>query len=276
MPDTSPTSDSRGSRRLALLLTVIGLVAVAVLVAVLVIPGDDDTSADGDPDRGTSSTSPSASASPTDGPTDGPTDSTDGTAGTSPSPSLSTAPEDLTDLNVRRQPDDPMAKGDVDAPVVMVVYSDFQCPHCATFAEETVPVLERRYVESGVLRIEWRDFPYLGQGSLTAALAGRAAAAQGRFWEFHDAVYAAQPRDDELSGPRLERIARDLGLDMAEFRTAAAAPETLTAVETDVREGQSIGVQGTPSFLVNGIPMIGAQPAREFSRVIEEAAAAAS
>ena len=66
-----------------------------------------------------------------------------------------------------------MALGDVDAPVVMISYSEFQCPFCGKYARDTEPILVEKYVDSGVLRIEWRDFPYLGPESTTAAQAGR-------------------------------------------------------------------------------------------------------
>jgi hypothetical protein len=94
---------------------------------------------------------------------------------------------------IRRDAGDPLALGDVDAPVVMVNYSEFQCPFCGKFARDTEPELIEQYVEDGTLRIEWRDFPYLGPESTRAAPAGRAAAAQGRFWDFHDALFADQP-----------------------------------------------------------------------------------
>src|SRR5665647_3073023 len=110
-----------------------------------------------------------------------------GSAEAAPSAGSSQAP---SPDEARRKPGDPYAKGRVDAPVVMVMWSEFQCPFCGRFARETEPTLVKRFVDTGILRIEWRDFPYLGQDSQTAAIAGRAAAAQDKFWAFHDAVYA--------------------------------------------------------------------------------------
>lgn len=75
----------------------------------------------------------------------------------------------------RRDPRDATAIGDVDAPVVMISYSEFQCPFCGKFARDTEPALIKKYVDTGVLRIEWRDFPYLGAESTLAGQAGRAA-----------------------------------------------------------------------------------------------------
>lgn len=175
---------------------------------------------------------------------------------------------------VRRQPGDPLAKGEVDSPVVMVSYSDFQCPFCGKFARDTEPKLVSKYVDTGVLRIEWRDFPYLGAESTTAARAGRAAAAQQKFWEFHDKLYGSQsaPNTGTLTQEYLVGVAGGLGLDIDKFRTDMDAPETAQVINEDFTMGQQIGVSGTPAFLVNGRPIIGAQPIQVFEQAIEQAA----
>jgi protein-disulfide isomerase len=175
---------------------------------------------------------------------------------------------------VRRKPGDPMARGDADAPVVMIAYSDFQCPFCGKFARDTEPKLVDEYVEDGTLRIEWRDFPYLGAGSTTAARAARAAAAQGKFWEFHDALYAHQPppNSGRLTPDYLSGVAKRIGLDTGKLRADMTSDEVAEAVRRDFQEGQSIGVTGTPAFLVNGQPIMGAQPLRVFQDAIDKAA----
>ena len=178
------------------------------------------------------------------------------------------------DSLARRQVDDPMAKGEADAPVVLIAYSDFQCPFCGKWARDTAPALEEQYVTDGTLRIEWRDFPYLGPESATAALAGRAAAAQGAFWEFHDAMYADQlpPNSGQLDEDYLSGVAEDLGLDVDQFLTDMNSKATQSAVQKDFAEGQAIGVTGTPAFIINGVPVIGAQPTEVFQQTIEQAA----
>ena len=178
---------------------------------------------------------------------------------------------------VRRTPDDPMAIGKVDAPVVMVNYSEFQCPFCGKFARDTEPTLIKKYVENGTLRIEWRDFPYLGPESTTAAHAGRAAAAQGQFWAFHDAMFADQPppNSGRLTEKYLSSIAGKAGLDIDRFRRDLSSQKIAAAVRRDTEEGQSIGVTGTPAFLINGRPVMGAQPISVFTELIEQAAAEA-
>ncbi|MGN6575675.1 MAG: DsbA family protein [Nocardioides sp.] len=178
----------------------------------------------------------------------------------------------------RREPGDPMALGQADAPVVMIAYSEFQCPFCGKFARDTEPELIKRYVKDGTLRIEWRDFPYLGPESRVAALGGRAAAEQDRFWQFHDAMYDDQlpPNSGNLDEDYLVGVARDAGLDVERFRDQLRRGDDLAkAVDKDFTEGQSIGVNGTPAFLVNGRPIMGAQPLAVFSKAIEQAAEAA-
>lgn len=177
----------------------------------------------------------------------------------------------------RRKENDPLAVGDVDAPVVMVNYSEFQCPYCGKFARDTEPKLIKKYVDKGVLRIEWRDFPYLGKESGTAAMAGRAAADQDKFWEFNKAMFADQqtPNSGKLTTEFFVKIATKIGLDTEEFRADLDSKKNHQAIQKDFDEGQSIGVSGTPAFIINGTPVMGAQPVGVFEDAIEEAAAAA-
>ena len=183
------------------------------------------------------------------------------------------APDETWQRLVRREPGDPMALGEVDAPVVMLAYAEFQCPFCGKFARDTEPTLVEKYVADGTLRIEWRDFPYLGPESQTAAEAGRAAAAQGRFWEFHDAMYADQPppNSGRIDEDYLVGIAEQVGLDVDRFRADLGSESDQQAIATDFAEGQAIGVTGTPAFVINGVPVIGAQPTAVFETAIEQA-----
>jgi protein-disulfide isomerase len=174
---------------------------------------------------------------------------------------------------VRRQEGDPTARGPVDAPIVMIEYADFQCPFCGRFARQTEPRLIQEYVDKGLLRIEWRDLPYLGPESRTAAAAARAAAVQGRFWEFHDALYAEERRVNSgaLNASALRAIAASVGLDVARFEADSKTAVARDAIARDEQEATSLGITGTPAFIVAGTPIIGAQPYEEFKRVIDEA-----
>ena len=184
------------------------------------------------------------------------------------------SPDETWEGLVRREPGDPLARGEVDAPVVMLSYSEFQCPFCGKFARDTEPLLVEEYVEDGTLRIEWRDFPYLGPESLVAATAGRAAAEQDMFWEFQEAMYADKlpPNSGRLDETYLASVAEGVGLDVDQFLEDMSSPAAERAVTQDFNEGQAVGITGTPAFLINGVPVIGAQPTEVFKAAIEKAA----
>ena len=125
------------------------------------------------------------------------------------------------------------------------------------------------YVESGTLRIEWRDFPYLGQESLNAAVAARAAQEQGKFWEYHDLLYHNQPGG--FPREKLVELAREAGLDVERFEADLASREYEQTVIEDFQEGQQRGISGTPTFVINGKVLAGMQPVGVFEDAIEQA-----
>ncbi|PWU54291.1 disulfide bond formation protein [Micromonospora sp. S4605] len=172
----------------------------------------------------------------------------------------------------RRTPGDPLALGEPDAPIVIIEYADFQCPFCGRHARETEPKLVREYVDKGLVRIEWRDLPYLGAESTDAAAAGRAAAAQGKFWEFHSAVYAKERRvnSGSLDEGALRDIATRIGLNLTSFDADRGSTATRAAVLRDQQEATSMGLTGTPAFIVGDTPVIGAQPYEAFKQAIDE------
>lgn len=171
-----------------------------------------------------------------------------------------------------RKPDDPLSMGRVDAPVVMVEWAEFQCPFCGQFARDTQPELVKKYVDSGKVRIEWRDFPYLGKQSTTAAHAGRAAAAQGRFWEYHDALFAHQVpvNSGELDEEHLVHVAGTLGMDTGKFRDDMNSQQVADAVEHDRQEALGLGITGTPAFVIGDQPLIGSMSTDTFERAIDK------
>lgn len=164
-------------------------------------------------------------------------------------------------------------RGNEDAPVTMVEYADFQCPFCGKFAREVEPELIERYVESGRLKIEWRDFPYLGQESANAALAARAAHEQDKFWEYHDALYRDQVslNSGAFSDENLVAFAEEAGLDVEQFESDLTSGKYERAVSQDLQEGQRLGISGTPTFFINDRMLVGAQPIEAFEEAIEEA-----
>jgi protein-disulfide isomerase len=133
------------------------------------------------------------------------------------------------------------------------------------------PELVERYVENGTLRYEWRDFAYLGQESVNAALAARAAQEQGRFWEYHDVLYENQGsvNSGAFSDEALVGFAEEVGLDTEQFEAALTSGSYESVVQSDLREAQNAGIQGTPSFMINGQRLVGPQPLEVFEQVIE-------
>jgi protein-disulfide isomerase len=131
------------------------------------------------------------------------------------------------------------------------------------------PKLYEKYVEDGTLRIEWRDFPYRGQKSVNAAVAARAAQAQGRFWEYHDLLYDSQ--FSGFSDENLRALAGKANLDMQRFERDYESARYAELVQTDFQQGQRIGVNGTPTFFINDQVLVGLQPVGVFENAIEDA-----
>ena len=207
---------------------------------------------------------------------------TDGSATAVPEPTPAPPVPDAQTLELihsetHRDPADGQAKGKVDAPVVMVVYSDFACPYCTQFARNVEPELTD-LVDQGTLRIEWRDLAQISPTSPLAAQAGRAAAKQGRFWEFHDAVYAAaDPQGHpEYTEDSLVAFAQKAGVaDIEQFRTDMNATETVNAVTEAKNHAHSIGITGTPFMIVGETFISGFQDADYMKAVINSQAAKA-
>ena len=184
---------------------------------------------------------------------------------------------ELIHSETHRDPADGQAKGKVDAPVVMVIYSDFACPYCTQFAQKVEPKLAD-LVAQGTLRVEWRDLAQISPTSPLAAQAGRAAAKQGKFWEFHDAVYAAaNPQDHpEYTEDSLVAFAKKAGVaDIDRFRTDMNAAETVSAVTEAKEHAHSIGITGTPFMIVGETFISGYQDAEYMKAVINSQAAKA-
>lgn len=173
----------------------------------------------------------------------------------------------------RRIDGDPTAMGRVDAPVAIVAYADYRCPFCSLFDQQTLPVIVSEYVETGQVRYEFRDMPLFGQQSFDAAVAGRAAGNQGKFWEFMSAIAAngvVEGGHPDLPRERLIGFAEQAGVpDIARFTTDLDDPVLLAAVKKDLTEGQQIGFSGVPGFLIGVTPVLGAQPIDVFRQVIE-------
>lgn len=169
--------------------------------------------------------------------------------------------------------------GDVSAPVTIVEYGDFKCPFCARFFIETEPLLRREYIDTGKVRLVWRDFPNIDAESSLTAEAGRCAQAQGRFWEFHDALYTFiwdtyYGRGINVEGrpayqDQLHGLAAEAGVDADQLQRCLDAGTYRDDVAQDRQRGQEQGVRGTPTFFVGGQRVVGAQPFEVFAQLID-------
>jgi protein-disulfide isomerase len=156
-------------------------------------------------------------------------------------------------------------RGPADALVTIVEFSDFQCPFCSRVTA-TLTELQQRYGRD--LRIVWRNLPLpFHQDAQPAAEAAMAAHAAGRFWAMHDLLFQNQRALDRTA---LEQYATQVGLDLGTFRDALDQRRYRRAVEADARLAADLGISGTPSFVVNGRKVVGAQPVDAFVTVIDE------
>jgi len=165
------------------------------------------------------------------------------------------------------------SRGSPDAPVVIVEYADFACSACAEFARDTWPEIERRYVESGVVR--WYLIPFeLGfRNSEEGARAGQCGAALGSFWELHDVLFARRSEWDDLRNPRelLAEIAVEAGLETGVFLDCYDENPGKDRTRAANRAAKDDGIRGTPTFFINGFRVQGALPVDAFVQLIESA-----
>lgn len=167
---------------------------------------------------------------------------------------------------------DERAVGDVDAPVTMVVFSDYQCPYCAAWNTETMPAM-KEFIDKGELRVEMRDLAVFGEESERAARAAWAAGEQDAYWDFHDALFAGGEHlpKSQLDDDSLVEVGSDLGLDPLKFKRDMNSVTAHDEFDADAAEGQSIGVASTPAFIIGGKPLVGAQPTKDFVNAVNDA-----
>ncbi|RJQ18192.1 DsbA family protein [Candidatus Woesearchaeota archaeon] len=164
--------------------------------------------------------------------------------------------------------DDPVL-GDKNAPVEIIEFSDFQCPFCGRFYSQSMGQIKEKYVDTGKVKIVFRDFP-LGfhQFAQKSSEAAECADEQGKFWEYHDKLFESQ---DALDTASLKQYASELGLDTAKFNSCLDTGKYASEVSKDLSDGTAAGVSGTPSFFINGQKIVGAQPYSVFEAAIEAA-----
>jgi protein-disulfide isomerase len=169
--------------------------------------------------------------------------------------------------------------GPESAPVTIVEFTDYQCPFCARHAKSTLPSIISEFVNRGTVRYIIRDLPLEMHPLAThSAKAARCASGQGgkRYWQYHDALFEAQPH---LAESTFAGIARKLDLDLPRFETCLRSPDIAAMVERDAAGAAEAGLTGTPSFVigraaggtVRGVVVRGAYPLAHFREAIEGA-----
>jgi protein-disulfide isomerase len=157
-------------------------------------------------------------------------------------------------------------RGNPDAPITMVEFSDFQCPYCYQ-AYTTVKDLLQKY--DGKIKLAYRDLPLTevqGSENPGGGEASRCAGEQGKFWEYHDLLFENQDYYGQLA---FEDFANELKLDIKAFNACMESRKYAPMVKADFDEGIRLGARGTPYFFINGVPVNGARPQADFEQVIE-------
>ncbi len=186
-----------------------------------------------------------------------------------PQPDVPSQPES-TDLGFSLE-GEPL-KGQSNAPVTIVEFSDFECPFCGRFYSGTLPQIDKEYIQTGKVKLYYMDFPLsFHPQAEPAALAAACAQEQGKFWEFHDKVFADQ---QSLSDDTYKKWAKELGLNEQQFSTCYTSKKYLSEVQGDFDTGSKAGVSGTPSFRVckgtaGCTTIVGAQPFSAFKSAID-------
>jgi protein-disulfide isomerase len=155
--------------------------------------------------------------------------------------------------------------GSPDAPITIVEFSDFKCPYCARFVSETMDTLMENF--DGKVKLVFRNYPILGQSSILSALASGCARDQGKFWEFHDLMFANQ---QDLTKEAFVKYAGDLDLDVETFTKCYDEQQHMSDIQANYAYAQSLGVTGTPAFFINGTYVSGAQPYTVFADAINK------
>jgi protein-disulfide isomerase len=162
-------------------------------------------------------------------------------------------------------------KGDPNAPVTIIEFADFQCPFCGRFFASTEPQLNEAYIQSGKVRLGYWNFAFLGDESTWAAESAECAADQDKFWEYHDKLYASQSGENQgaFSKDNLKKFAEDLGFDTQTFNECLDSGKYTSLIQEDTSTSGALGVKSTPTFLVNGQAIVGAQPFEAFQQIID-------
>lgn len=176
--------------------------------------------------------------------------------------------------------DDPIL-GNPDAPISIIEFSDYQCPYCARFYFETLPLLEEQYIEKGIVNFIYRDFPIQNShpNAMVAAIASECADDQGKFWEYHDMLFDQQSTwrslETNLAISTFKQFALNLGLKQESFDSCLDSGKYFDEVNKDLADGRSNKISGTPAFFIGNdklgyTSIFGAKSFSDFQSIIDK------
>ena len=178
--------------------------------------------------------------------------------------------------------DDDPVKGNPDAIITIVEFSDYQCPFCQRFHQTTLPLILENYVDTGKVKFVYRDYPIQSlhpNGAFPAAVASECADEQGMFWQYHDKLFQTQKKWERLAtediGNEFKTFAVELGLDANQFNDCFNSGKYLDEINNDLQDGTSYGITGTPGFFIGNdeigyIKVSGAQPYSVFQNILNQ------
>ena len=181
---------------------------------------------------------------------------------------------------VRISADDDPIIGDPNAPITIIEFSDFQCPFCARFNAQTLPLLMDEYIQQGKVKLVFRDFPIqnIHPNAVSASLAAECANEQGKFKEMHDILFDNQRQWSNIATVEalslFNQYATSMQLDETTFSSCISSGKYVEEINKDLNDGRSYGVSGTPGFFIGSdqigyVEITGAQPFESFKRVID-------
>lgn len=166
--------------------------------------------------------------------------------------------------------------GSPDAPITMIEFGDYQCLNCNRYFHNTEHLIKEKYVDTGMMKIIFMDFAFIGPDSVSAAQAAHCANDQDRYWEYHDEVYSNWDGENTgwASKDNLKRFASNIGPDTEAFNACLDSAKHAGQVDANFRLGSKLGVTGTPTFFIIGVEekavkIVGAQPYSVFEQVLD-------
>ena len=164
-------------------------------------------------------------------------------------------------------------KGDENAPVTIVEFSDYECPFCGRFYSQTLPLLEEEYIDTGKVKFVFKDFPLgfhqMAEPASVAANCVHKELGNDKYWQMHDLIFDEIVARTPLTQDLLNSFAKEVGVNEEMYTMCIEDDEMKKEVQADFKEGSALGVSGTPSFIIEGELIVGAQPFSVIQEVIE-------